>query len=106
MAYDVVYEGSVSRDLAKMDKAEAGRILQRLEKDPAEKAQSYRALKGKLAGLRKYRVGEYRVVYTIIGQDVVVLRIGDSQDMYRLTSQERQMSNLFPYSCISDGSGE
>jgi mRNA interferase RelE/StbE len=83
LAYSVVYKSSVSRDLAKLDKPEARRILRRVEKDLAEKAESYPALKGKFAGLRKYRVGRYRVVYAIIGQDVLVLRIGHRRDVYR-----------------------
>ena len=33
-------------------------------------------IKGQFAGLRKYRVGDYRVIYAIIEKDVLVLRIG------------------------------
>jgi mRNA interferase RelE/StbE len=83
LAYNVVYKKSVSRDLAKLSKAEAGRILRRLEKDLAKKAKSYPVRKGKFAGLRKYRVGDYRVVYAIIGRDALVLRIGHRRDVYR-----------------------
>jgi mRNA interferase RelE/StbE len=83
LAYNVVYKKSVSRDLAKLSKAEAGRILRRLEKDLAKKAESYPVLKGKFAGLRKYRVGDYRVIYAIVGRDALVLRIGHRRDVYR-----------------------
>jgi len=83
LAYRIVYKRSVARDLARLSKAEARRILNRLEKDLAEKADSYPALKGKFAGLRKYRIGEYRVIYAIIASDVQVLRIGHRRDVYR-----------------------
>lgn len=83
MAYRIVYKKSVARDLSRLDKAEARRILNRLEKDLAEKADSYPALKGKFAGLRKYRIGEYRVIYAIIAPDVQVLRIGHRRDIYK-----------------------
>jgi mRNA-degrading endonuclease RelE of RelBE toxin-antitoxin system len=52
-----------------------------LEKDLAEKVDSYPALKGKFAGLRNYRIGEYRVIYAIIAFDVQVLRIGHRRDI-------------------------
>lgn len=73
----------MARDLSRLDRTEARRILNRLEKDLAEKADSYSALKGKFAGLRKYRIGEYRVIYAIIASDVQVLRIGHRRDIYK-----------------------
>jgi len=83
LAYRIVYKKSVARDLSKIDKAAARRILNRLEKDLAEKPESYPALKGKFAGLRKYRIGEYRVIYAIIAAEVQVLRIGNRRDIYK-----------------------
>ena len=83
MAYRIKYKASVARDLSKLDKAAARRILNRLEKDLAERADSYPALKRKFAGLRKYRIGEYRVVFVIIGSDVQVLRIAHRRDIYK-----------------------
>ena len=83
MAYRIVYKRSVARDLSRLDKTEARRILNRLEKDLADKADSYPALKGKFAGLRKYRLGEYRVIYAIVASDVQILRIGHRRDIYQ-----------------------
>jgi mRNA interferase RelE/StbE len=83
LAYRIVYKKSVARDLSRLDKTEARRILNRLERDLGEKADSYPVLKGKFAGLRKYRIGEYRVIYAIIASDVQVLRIGHRRDVYK-----------------------
>lgn len=83
MAYNIVYKKSVSRDLAKLSKQEARRILRRVEKDLAENADVYPVLRGKFAGLRKYRVGNYRVIYTILGRDVLVLRVGHRRGVYK-----------------------
>ena len=77
MAYSIVYKGSVSRDLARLDKTEARRILARIEKDLAQKPDACPVLKGKWAGLRKYRVGDYRVIFAILESEVLVLRIED-----------------------------
>jgi addiction module RelE/StbE family toxin len=83
LAYSIVYKNSVSRDLAKLDKAEARRILAHIEKDLARKVDLCPVLKGKWAGLRKYRVGDYRVIFAILENEVLILRIGHRRDVYR-----------------------
>jgi mRNA interferase RelE/StbE len=83
LAFNIVYKKSVQRDLSKVGQDEAGRILTSLEKDLTEKADSYPALKGKFAGLRKSRIGDYRVVFAIVDSEVQVLRIGHRRDIYR-----------------------
>lgn len=83
MAYRITYKASVARDLSKLDKAAARRILNRLEKDLAGKADSYPALKGKFAGLRKYPIGEYGVIFAIVSSAVQVLRIGHRRDIHK-----------------------
>ena len=83
MAYNVVYKTSVQRDLKKLSKAEARRILNQIEEDLSKNADAYPVLKGQFAGLRKYRVGDYRVIYAILGEDALVLRIGHRKDVYK-----------------------
>lgn len=83
MAYNISYKSTVSRDLARLGKAEARRILARIEKDLARKADTCPMLQGKWAGLRKYRVGDYRVIFAILEGNVLVLRIGHRRDVYR-----------------------
>jgi len=83
LAYNIVYKNSVLRDLKKLSKAEAGRILDQIEKELSKNADLYPALKGQFSGLRKYRVGDYRVIYAILQGDVLILRIGHRRDVYR-----------------------
>jgi mRNA interferase RelE/StbE len=83
LAYNIIYKKSVSRDLKKLSKAEAGRILDRIEEELSKKADTYPVLKGKFAGLRKFRVGDYRVIYAILGDDILILRIGHRRDTYK-----------------------
>ena len=83
MVYNIVYKKSVQRDLKKLSKAETRRILDQIEKELSEKADTYPVLKGQFAGLRKYRVGDYRVIYAILGEDVLILRIGHRRDVYK-----------------------
>ncbi len=83
MAYNVVYKKSVQRDLKKLSKAEISRILDQIEQELTKKPESYPVLKGRFAGLRKYRIGDYRVIYALVGKDILVLRIGNRRDVYK-----------------------
>ena len=76
MAFKVVYKSSVARDLKKIEKTEAGRVLDEIEKELGHSPDSHPVLKGAFAGLRRFRIGDYRVVYAIMDDEVVVLRIG------------------------------
>jgi mRNA interferase RelE/StbE len=83
LAYNIVYKKSVQRDLKKLSKAEAHRILNQVEEDLSKNADTHPVLKGQFAGLRKYRIGDYRVIYAVLGVDVLVLRIGHRKDVYK-----------------------
>ena len=54
-----------------------------LEKALAKKADKFPVLKGRFAGLRKYRFGDYRVIYAILDDEVLVLRIRHRKDVYK-----------------------
>ena len=82
MVFDITYKKSVSKDLASLDKTEARRILDKIDKDLVTRADSYPVLKGPFAGLRKFRVGDYRVIFVILGTQVLVLRIGHRREIY------------------------
>ena len=83
MAYNIVYKKSVQRDLKRLPKAEAQRVLNQLEEELSRNADTYPVLKGQFVGLRKYRIGDYRVIYAILEGNVLVLRIGHRKDIYR-----------------------
>ena len=83
MGYRVAFKKSVSRDLRKLGRTEADRVLKALAIELPDVADSCPELKGKFAGLRKFRVGDYRVVFTIVGDSVLVTRIGHRRDVYR-----------------------
>ena len=83
MAYNIVYKKSVHRDLKKLSKAEAKRILDLIEKELIKQPESNPVLKGPFVGLRKYRAGDYRVIYALLGLDILILRIGNRKDVYK-----------------------
>jgi len=83
LSYKIAFKKSVSRDLKKLSKDDAERILDKIEQDLPEKADAFPLLTGKFAGLRKFRIGDYRVIYTIIENTVLVLRISHRRDAHR-----------------------
>jgi mRNA interferase RelE/StbE len=83
LAYNVLYKRSVQRDLKKLPRAEVQRILSQVEEELSKNAETYPVLKGQFAGLRKCRVGDYRVIYALFENEVLVLRIGHRKDVYK-----------------------
>ena len=80
--FEIVFKKSVFKDLKRIDKAVLKRILDKLENDLLKGPDDFPELKGKFAGLRKYRVGDYRVIYAILGQQVLVTRVSHRKEAY------------------------
>ena len=83
MSYKIAFKKSVARDLKKIDNDQVDRILKKIENELPEKAETFPILTGKFSGLRKFRVGDYRVIYSIIGNTALILRIAHRREAYR-----------------------
>jgi len=82
--YSVKIKRSVAKELSKIEKPERGRLIDaidRLAENPLQGA----VLKGELRGLRRIRVGDYRVLYEVRDQELVVLvvRVRHRREVYR-----------------------
>jgi mRNA interferase RelE/StbE len=86
LAWTIEYAESVRKQLRKLDKSDARRIVdfmdQRVASDDPRRLG--KALKGPLGDLWRYRVGDFRVICEI--QDgvltVLVLQIGNRREVY------------------------
>ena len=83
MTYKIAFKKSVARDLKKIDKDQATKILKKIEDELPEKAETLPVLSGKFSGLRKFRVGDFRVIFSIIGDTALILRIRHRKEAYR-----------------------
>ncbi|MCK5484588.1 MAG: type II toxin-antitoxin system RelE/ParE family toxin [Desulfobacterales bacterium] len=83
MSYKISFKKSVARDLKKIGKDQADKVLRKIEEELPEKAESFPVLTGKFSGLRKFRVGDYRVIYSIINDTALILRISHRREAYR-----------------------
>jgi mRNA interferase RelE/StbE len=81
--YRIDYKKSVGKDLKRIGQANAKRILDRIDKELINNPERFPSLSGPFAGLRKFRVGDYRVIFVVIEQSVLILRVQDRKDVYR-----------------------
>lgn len=83
MASSVNHKKSVVRDLKNLDKGEAKRVVEKLERGLKKDPDAGEQLKGKFAGLSRLRVGDYRVIYTRTKNGVLILLIAHRKDVYK-----------------------
>ena len=83
MNYKIAFKKSVSRDLKKLDKDQVKRILKKIEDELPHKADTLPTLTGKFSGLRKFRIGDFRVIFSIIGDTALILRIRHRKEAYK-----------------------
>ena len=83
MNYKIAFKKSVVRDLKKIDKEQVKRILNKIEVELPHKAEGLPTLTGRFSGLRKFRVGDFRVIFSIIGDKALVLRIRHRKEVYK-----------------------
>jgi mRNA interferase RelE/StbE len=83
LAYRIAFKNSVTRDIKKLDIREAERVLGLIAEELPELADSLPELKGNFSGFRKYRIGEYRVIFTILNDSVLITRIRHRREVYK-----------------------
>ena len=85
MAYKVIWHEYIRDELEEMDRKIASRIVNKIEnhlvKSPADLGV---ALRGQFAGLYRYRVGKWRVIYSIEPrtETILVLRVEHRNKVY------------------------
>ena len=87
MAWTIEYTDFARRQLRKLDKTSARRILDYMDQRvaPLEDARSLgKALHGPLGDLWRYRVGDCRIICELRDKEIriVVVRVGNRKDVY------------------------
>lgn len=83
MAYRIDYKSSVAKDLKKIDKTQCGKLISRIEIDLSNDPEKGKPLRGEYKGLFSYRVGDYRVIYTVAKDSILILKIAHRKEVYR-----------------------
>ena len=83
MKYRLVYTHRAIRDIDALDtsvKQRVGKTLLRYGPDPLKHAEP---LKQSELGSYRFRIGDYRVVFDLDGDQIVILRVGHRREIYR-----------------------
>jgi mRNA interferase RelE/StbE len=83
LSYRLVYTQKAVRDIDSLDagvKKRIGATLLRFKDNPLQYAE--RLTDPELGGYR-FRIGDYRVIFDIEGNDIVVLRVGHRKEIYK-----------------------
>jgi mRNA interferase RelE/StbE len=84
MIYEPRYHPEVAGDIAGFPKNIKERIGKAIEERPILGPVRFgEPLRRSLAGFRKLRVGDYRVIYQVHGSTVVILKIGHRKEVYK-----------------------
>ena len=86
MAYKLKYHPDVKRsDLYKIDAKDRGMIKRAIEDRLAIQPETYgKPLRKTLKGYWKLRVGDYRVVFKVYNDDILILGIIHRKEVYKL----------------------
>ncbi|MFD0914058.1 type II toxin-antitoxin system RelE family toxin [Methylophilus luteus] len=84
MSYSVSIKESAFKALARIDKPHRQRLIEAIEKLKISPTAGS-VLKGEFSGLRRIRVGDYRIVYEVQDAQLVILviRIAHRREVYK-----------------------
>ena len=84
MGYRLIYHPDILKyDLPKIPKDKRDTIRRAIEERLSTNPAAYGdTLRQSLKGYRKLRVGDYRIIYGISGDEIVILKIGHRKEVY------------------------
>ena len=83
MKYTLIYTQRAEKDIAGLDskaKERIGKTLLRYQDEPLRYAEK---LSDPILGSYRFRIGDYRVIFDIEADEIVVLRVGHRREIYR-----------------------
>ncbi len=81
--YKIVLTQRAFQDLDDIDKIYQHRIAEKLKKFSEDPLKYARKLSIPKIGSYRFRIGDFRVIFDIDGENIVVLRIGHRKSIYR-----------------------
>ena len=84
MGYRVLYHRNIKKDLKKLDKKAVDLFFSTVKEKILEDPYAGIRLKGRYRNLWKYRIGDFRIIYSIVKEEVKIhiLRIKRRSNVY------------------------
>lgn len=83
MVYRLVYTKRAVKDIEKLDIVAKRRLKSELEKLAISPLKRSKKLIDTQLGEYRYRVGDYRVIFDLNDNEIVILRVGHRREIYR-----------------------
>jgi len=83
LTHSLVYTHRASKDILRLEqnaKQRIGKALKKYGQDPLRHASK---LPDPALGTYRFRIGDYRVIFDIEDNEIVILRVGHRKDIYR-----------------------
>ena len=80
--FELVFTGEFLRKVKKLNKEDQIRILREL-RILKEKPLTGKRLMGRLSGLLSFRAGDYRIIYQLLGNKVIIRTVGHRRTVYK-----------------------
>jgi mRNA interferase RelE/StbE len=81
--YRLVYTRRAERDIKKLESDTKDRVSKALLRYSEEPLKFAEKLSDPILGEYRFRIGDYRVIFDIEGNEIVVLRVGHRREIYK-----------------------
>ena len=83
MNFQLVYTKRALKDIQKLDKRSKTRIKNALEVYSLNPYSHLEKLTNYVIGSYRFRIGNYRVIFDVEGNQIIILRVGHRKDIYK-----------------------
>jgi len=83
MKYRIVYTKRAAKDISKLDSETKKRIREAMERYAETPLNYARKMIDPSLGTYRFRIGDYRVIFDLEDDKIIILRVGHRREIYR-----------------------
>jgi len=83
LKYRLIYTRKAEKDIEKLPRETKSRIGKKLKELSANPIENSEKLSDSKLGSYRFRIGNYRIIFDLLGAEIVILRVGHRKDIYR-----------------------
>jgi len=83
MSYKLLYTKTAYKDIKKLDIVAKKRLGKKIEEYSRDPLSTSKRLTNSSIGTYRWRIGNYRIVFDIDNENIVILRVGHRKEIYK-----------------------
>ncbi len=83
MKYKVILTRRAAKDISSLEPEVKDRIAEALTKYSEDPLSYAKKMVDPSLGTYRFRIGDYRAIFDIVGEEIVILRVGHRREIYR-----------------------